>query len=399
MVERNKMKMVQNKNFMGMAIMMIFFTGAGAGTVTSAIYTISEAFPTVPYVNIMLVSTVPSLMVIPFSIISGAIVGSKVKYRMLVMLGILLFVIGGVTPVFMNNIPAITVSMGVCGIGLGIIAPIGSSLILKLFDGQKRADMTGRGTVFMTTGAVVFQILASFLCSINWHYTFLAHAFGIISLVIIFFNLPEPEPEPELTEIKTEGKVRLPASAYLYSILHGIFVAFSYPSVLNMSKIILSENIANVASVGIVNSMMTAGGVLAGIIFGKVYKKTKLFAMPIGLMLSTIGMCLVYFGNNLIMLMIGQIFVGTGMFLFFSSVTIALGRVVPPSGIGMSMGVMRATMNMGGFLATYYIAGLLWMTGNDSPRFPIFVSIWAFLIGAVILMLVNIKASKTSVNP
>jgi hypothetical protein len=71
-----------------MAIMSIFFVLMGMGVLTPAIQNIAEAFPDIPFTKIMLISTLPSLFIIPASVISGALAGSKVKYKTLINIGL-----------------------------------------------------------------------------------------------------------------------------------------------------------------------------------------------------------------------------------------------------------------------------------------------------------------------
>ena len=46
----------------------------------------------------------------------------------------------------------------------------------------------------------------------------------------------------------------------------------NYPLLVNMSTIIITDNLGDAASAGVVLSMFTVGGMIAGAIFGKVYQ-------------------------------------------------------------------------------------------------------------------------------
>lgn len=77
-----------------LAVMSIFLLSMGASTITPALASIFSAFTYKDYsVNtLLLVSTLPYLLVIPSSLIAGMLAGSKIKYKMLAVIGIFIFV-------------------------------------------------------------------------------------------------------------------------------------------------------------------------------------------------------------------------------------------------------------------------------------------------------------------
>ncbi|TZE79994.1 MFS transporter [Calorimonas adulescens] len=375
--------------------MSIYFIAMGIGTITPAIQNIAEAFPQIDFTTILLVSTLPSLFIIPSTVLAGMLAGNKMRYKTLLIVGILLFVIAGTAPAFMNDFTAILISRAVFGIGLGIISPLGNALILKLFDGQERANMLGLSTIVMNIGGIVLQMLGAILCSINWHYAFLAHLLGIISLVIVLFMLPEPE-----REVQAAGeKIKMPTVIYIISLLFGIATMLNYPMLVNMSTIIITGNLGNAASAGVVLSMFTVGGMVAGAIFGKLYQYTNRFAISVGLLIVSIGAGFVYYANNLVLLTVGATLVGIGFSIVMPAVMMIIGMVVPPAGFAAASGILMAFMNLGGFVSPYYIDLLAKISGQDPVRFPIFFEMVVYGIAAAVYTLARLKAPAATAGP
>ncbi len=375
------------------AILSLLFVSMGVSVVTPALQSISDAFPNISFTNILLINTLPVLPMIPFSIIAGATAGSKIKYRTLIIVGLILYVAGGMVPFFISDFIAILVSRAVFGVGMGILAPLGTALILRLYEGLERADMLGIGCAVTSVGGIVLQLLGSFFCAINWHYTFLAYALGIAALVIILIFLPEPE---KITQV-TVQKVRIPASVYLISVLTGIASMLGFPVLLNMSTIIIFGNLGAVTLVGFVLSMFTVGGAIAGTIFGRAYRRAGRNTLSIGLALIIISLAAINYGNNLPMLIIGTMLTGAGFGLLTPSVTHILGAKVAPAALAAAMGIFMATSNLGSFVTSYYMAGLTKLFGNTSPKFPIFISMLIFAVGtAVLFVLFNLKKNRTA---
>ncbi|AEE90493.1 Major facilitator superfamily MFS_1 [Tepidanaerobacter acetatoxydans Re1] len=367
------------------AIMSVFFIAMGVGTITPAIQNIAEAFPHINFSTILLVSTLPSLFIIPSTALAGVVAGNQVRYRTLLIVGILLFTVAGAAPAFMNDFATILIARAFFGIGLGVIMPLGNAMILNLFDGQERANMLGLSGLVMNLGGIVLQLLGGILCSIKWNYAFLAHLLGVISLVMVIFMLPEPEKQKE----EDKGKISIPFSVYLASILFGIAMMLNYPLLVNMSTIIITDNLGDAASAGIVLSMFTVGGMLAGAIFGKLYQKATRFTIPIGLAIMAIGAGFVYYANNLMLLTFGMTLVGIGFGIVMPAVMMIIGMIVSPASFAAASGILMAFMNLGGFVSTYYIAFL--SNINSAIRFPIFVAMVAYGISAVVYALTQLK--------
>jgi len=60
--------------------MTLFFMSMAIGAINPVLQNIAEAFPDIPFTTIALVTTLPSLLIIPTTIIAGNIVGTKVSY-------------------------------------------------------------------------------------------------------------------------------------------------------------------------------------------------------------------------------------------------------------------------------------------------------------------------------
>jgi len=224
---------MENKKTVTLAVMSIFLIAMGIGTITPAIQNIAEAFSDIGFSTILLVSTLPSLFLIPSTAIAGVVAGNQVGYRTLLIWGILLFAVAGAAPAFMTGFGMILAARALFGVGLGVLAPLGNAMILNLYDGQERANMLGLSGVVMNLGGIILQLLGGYLCSFKWNYAFLAHLVAVVSLVMVIFMLPEPE--------KKQGaeaeKIIIPPAVYVISLLFGVGMMLNYPLLVNMSSI------------------------------------------------------------------------------------------------------------------------------------------------------------------
>ncbi|MBC3889103.1 MFS transporter [Acetobacterium paludosum] len=376
----------KNSTLSAVAILSLFFLTMGVGTITPALNSIMQAFPNLSVSTIYLTSTLPSLLCIPATLIAGAIAGNKVKFKTLSIIGILLFLIGGIAPAFANDFTVILIERAVFGIGLGIMSPIGNALIIGLYDDNPRAKMMGLGTILMNVGGVILQFAGGLLAGISWNYAFYAHAFGIISLLLVIFFLPEPNKIEQPIGV-TKQKVKIKSSVWLISILFGCVMLLDYPLLMGMSTFLANHNLGGPAVAAIVLSFFTVGGIIAGVIFSNIFKIAKRFTISFGLFAFTLGYVLVLFTGNIIMVTIGTALVGIGFSTLFPAVMMIIGMVSEPQAVPICVSIVLAIMNAFAFITTYWIALIGSITGNaiEGPMFA--AMIMATVAGAIFLFI------------
>lgn len=374
------------------AIYAVFFLTAGMGIVNPAIQGIAEAFPDIPLNTIMQVSTLPSLFLIPATIISGILAGDKVKFRTLLIIAIVLFIVAGVLPAFLSSFTAILVARAVVGIGIGIIFPLSSALVIRLFDGPSRANIMGIGNFVSSLAGVILQMLGGILVTISWDYTFYAYLLGIISLVLVFIGLPEPE---KVEKIKQDNKAKLPIEAIVIAVLSGIGFLLLYPLIVSLSTIITTNNMGTGTAAGLALSLFTFGGMISTAIFGKLYQVMGKFTYSFDVIATVVGMAIVYNANSIIAVYVGMVIVGIGYLLVIPTFMMEIGKIVAPSKIPLASGLIIAFMNAGSFISTYYISLVGKITGNMDITYPIFISMIVFVIIAIIYTIVKLSDKKT----
>lgn len=384
-----------------LAIFSFAFIAMGVGTITPAIAAIGAAFPQVGFSTLLLVSTIPSLVSIPVAIIGGSIAGKSVKYRTLVLFAALMFTIGGIIPYFLNDFTLILVSRAFFGLGLGLIMPLNASLIFNLIPPDKQANIMGINGVVMNIGGIVLQLLGGVFASIQWNYSFLAHAFGLITFLIALFFLPEPKQHelPEGTADAPAQKLKMPVSIFGWGIAFGIVTILDYPSLTNMSSVLQTIG-ANSAVAGIVLMFMTIGGMLAGIVFGKTFKKFGRQTLSIGLAFFVLSQVLFAFSQSVPLFIIGEALMGIGLTLSMTSINMMAGASVHPSQTPMAMSIIVTGMNLGGFLSGYIYAAVMGALGITTLRFQYYSGIVGFAALLIFfLVLFSVKKPAAPVGP
>jgi len=179
-----------------------------SAAIAPALGKIAAAFSNVSPTTIKMILTLPSLVVIPFSLLSG-IISSKYSKKKILLLGIIIYIIAGVGGGFANTVTQILIVRAVFGAGVGLILPLSTSLISDFFEGEKRKDLMGKSSAIASLGGIILQTLSGWLAVYNWRYAFLAYALGIFNFLLIYFFMPEIKIEKKsgLFESKLSLKV------------------------------------------------------------------------------------------------------------------------------------------------------------------------------------------------
>lgn len=378
----------KNSSLASISVLSIFFLLMGTATIAPALTIIAEAFPGIPITSIYLITTLPSLVVIPVSIIAGVLAGNKLKYKTLAVTGVLLFVVAGIAPAYTSDFTVILIERAIFGIGFGIITPLASALVIGLYEGDKRAKLLGMGTVLMNLGGILFQFLGGALAAINWNYSFYAHGLGIFSLIMVIFFLPEPT-KSDQTAGATKLKVKVPRTVWLTSIVFGIQVTLTmYPIVILMSGFLAANNFGGPATTGIVLSLFTAGGMFGGMVFSSIFKFTKKYVVAVALLIGAVGYVLILFTGNLIMISVGSFIIGAAFALLMPTGFMIVGMVCQPHEVAISTSILMAFINSFVFLSTYWV-GLIGSFTGDMIVMPMKVNMILLFIGTLIFTVVN----------
>lgn len=131
---------------------------AGAA-ISPALGVIAKAFPDASPTLIKLILTVPSLMIIPFSFVASYLT-TKITKRLIVLIGLVIYMTGGIGPQFVSTIELVIAFRLLLGIGVGLLMPLADSLINDYFIGRERTKMMGLNSAFSNFGGIVTMLFA-----------------------------------------------------------------------------------------------------------------------------------------------------------------------------------------------------------------------------------------------
>lgn len=384
-----------NKTFLKFVVLSVSILYMGSTALSPAIANIQEVFKDESIQNIMLLVSLPSITMVLASLIFGKLT-EFLSRRGVFFLGIGLFLIGGLVPYFMNDLYMILVMRGILGLGLGVIFPLSILLITDFFDGNERNTVMGLQGVFTNIGGMFFPLVGGLLCTTGWHNTFLTYLVGFVFFLFIYAYLPEPK---KVEHVAAEGgsinKESLNMTVYFLEFQWFLFTLLWFTFYINIAIQIVGENLGTAASVGGVATVFTIAGVSAGFAYGKMAQMLKGLLIPLGWLLTGIGMAFMAGGHDLTMLSIGSFLAGFGVTGTIPAYWMALSVAAPPSRVPQAIALASVVGGIGQFIVPFVYNPISSYFSQGPGRFPILVASAILLIVGVLLLLQYLMKKQT----
>lgn len=379
-----------------LAIYSLIFLSNGTLLMSPTMDTMVVAFPHEEYSKVLLTYTLPSFVALPFTLISGNIVGSRLRYRTMLLVVVPIYLVTGVAPLFLNSLDGVLVCRALFGVCLGMIAPQGNALILRTFSAEERYRYLGYGSVVVGIAGVVFQMLGGYLCSFGWRYAFLGYLVALVPLGLILFGLAEPERvERELKAAKTAAAADQAGQHHMFRkgvVPLFLLVAFLYigsqTKMLTISSIVASEGLGDSKTSAAVLSVATVGAMLGGVGFPLYCKAVKRYRIPvlIFVLALTTATNLV---NSVLVISVGYA-IGTMAFMMnLNLMILRASEIYGAENSSKATGLIQFGEKCGVFLATYFTTVLATVPGLlnlpiSQYKMPVIGSMAIYLLAAFI---------------
>lgn len=337
---------------------------AGAA-ISPALGVIAEAFPHASPTMIKLILTAPALMIIPFTFFTSYLT-TKFTKRRIVVFGIAIYLIGGVTPQFAPTIEILILLRLVLGAGVGILMPLSESLIYDYYIGEERTVMMGYNSAFSNFGGIITILLAGWLASFGWKQPFNVYFLGLLILALVLLYLPKGEiRQPS----QAEKKLKIPLPVYLYSLAMGLIMLAYYSVSTNMALYLIENNLGGPKISGLIVSLLTVGGMVTSLYLLPIKMTFKNYLIPIMLMAMGLSFFFLALSNWLILIMIAVCFIGFGQGVLFPVLTMKVLDSVPLHQTDKAIAVATSFIFTGQFLSPIILDNLGILFNQPSIRF------------------------------
>lgn len=176
---------------------------------------LTKIFPKATDLDIQMLTSLPSLLIIPFILLGGKLT-EKVDFVRILQIGLWLFAASGVLYLISNKMWQLIVVSALLGIGAGLIIPLSTGLISRYFVGAYRVKQFGLSSAITNFTLVIATAVTGYLAEVSWHLPFIVYLLPLVSILLVK-NLRKHRPESvsaatsqssraaELAEIDTGG--------------------------------------------------------------------------------------------------------------------------------------------------------------------------------------------------
>lgn len=176
---------------------------------------LTKIFPEATDLDIQMLTSLPSLLIIPFILLGGKLT-EKIDYVRILKIGLWLFSARGILYLISNKMWQLIVVSALLGIGSGLIIPLSTGLVSRYFVGTYRVKQFGLSSAITNFTLVIATAVTGYLAEVSWHLPFLVYLLPLVSILLVGHlktNQPGTEPvaagsgnsTPEQSAIDTGG--------------------------------------------------------------------------------------------------------------------------------------------------------------------------------------------------
>lgn len=145
---------------------------------------LTKVFPKATELDIQMLTSLPSLLIIPFILLGGKLT-EKVSFVRILQIGLWLFAVSGVLYLVANKMWQLIVVSALLGIGSGLIIPLSTGLISRYFVGAYRVKQFGLSSAITNFTLVVATAITGYLAEVSWHLPFIVYLLPLISISLV----------------------------------------------------------------------------------------------------------------------------------------------------------------------------------------------------------------------
>lgn len=319
--------------------------------------------------------------------------------KKLMIVAFVIFMIGGIFGDLIHTAEYIAVMRALVGIGMGALNGIAVAIISDLFiDEELRSSAMGIFSAMQAAIGTILSYASGALAVNNWTTVFRIYLAAIPALIILLIIVPGDKAPVQVQEVKETVKEKINWKKLIpldlsFAAITTLHYAFFY----QLSLAFAEKGIEDLGIIGIATALVTVGGFLLNLVFGRMYMKLKRF-MPVflyGLMALSFVILIVIPGvpMALIASFIAGACMGVSMSYYYMYCTV----IVPASRVPASVSITTTTMYVACFFAPYITTVLqsIMNVGTILEVMPVLTAMLA--LGAVLSLILSLRDRK--LNP
>lgn len=346
---------------------------------------LNRIFPKASDLEIQMLTSLPSLLIIPFVLIAGHLSVGKDKLKIL-FAGLVIFFLSGVACLFAKSMVGLIVISCVLGIGAGMVVPLSTGLVVDYFTGDYRVRQLGISSAINNLTLVLATAVTGYLATKHWHLPFLVYLLPGVTLVMFPFlrrqkSAPEPKESDQLrnTRINLRRLIELMA---LYFLTTFAVLVISY-----YAGFLVEEYKMHSSFSGILISLFFLAIVVPGFFLNRIIMWLKGWSNVVSLAMMSAGLLLFWIGKLPATMIIGSLMAGFGYGIMQPIIYDKAAIIAPPHLATLALSYVMAVNYLAIVVCPFIVDGFRDLFHIHSELFPfVFCGILLAVIFVVALI-------------
>lgn len=329
---------------------------------------LSKIFPKASELEIQMLTSLPSLLIIPCVLIAGHLSVGKDKLKIL-FAGLAIFFLSGVACLFAKSMVGLIVISCVLGIGAGMVVPLSTGLVVDYFTGERRVTQLGISSAINNLTLVIATAITGYLATRNWHLPFLVYLLPGISLLLTPFlhrqkSAPEPQESDQLRNTQIDLR-RLIELMILYFLITFAVLVVSYYAGFLIESYHMHSSFS-----GILISLFFLAIVVPGFFLNRIIGALKGWSNIVSLAMMAMGLLLFGVGKSPAAMVIGSLMSGFGYGIMQPIIYDKAAIIAPPHLATLALSYVMAVNYLAVVVCPFIVDGFRKLFHTHSQLFP-----------------------------
>lgn len=344
---------------------------------------LNKVFPRMTDLEIQMLTSLPSLLIIPFVLLSGKLSEGRDKLSILTV-GLVIFFLSGVACLFLRSIVALIVAGCILGIGAGMVIPLSTGLVVDYFTGDRRIRQLGYSSAINNLTLVAATVVTGYLANVDWHLPFLVYTLPGAALVLSLFLRRHPAVAEPAQSIQLRNK-RIDTRKLVGLMLFYLFITFAVLAIVYYAAFLVDDYRIRSSFSGVLIALFFLAIMLPGLFIDRIIRRLKRWINLVSLLSVAAGLlCLGLFRSEA-MLIVGALLAGYGYGIMQPVIYDKAATIAPPRSATLALSCVMAMNYLAVLICPFLVDLFRRMLHVRSESFP-------FLFNAVLVLVVALVA-------
>lgn len=359
-------------------------------TASAILADIELHYPHVAESVIQMVLTLPALLGLIFAFAAGPL-SQRFSKKILVIFSLATGLTGGLMGLILGPLALAFLlwSSVLIGIAQGINATMTLALITDYFSGEESSAMMGLQSAFLNGGSMVLLFTSGLLADFKWNHAYLVYLAFLPVLLIVIRYLPDDRPIRGNSLKNPDDSGKLNANVYFIAFFIFLFGCFFFVFQTNIALLVVSKGYGDATLSGIINTVVSASGMVTGIQYGQLKRRLRTMTIPIGIGVVGLGMGLICLLGTLTSIFVAAILIGYGIGMVMPSGIFMAANAVKSGLQATAIALVTAAVNLGMFVSPLLFNMISFQAATDNLSMKFILSSIGLLMLALSFIFTN----------